>query len=119
VVNGRTVLTRHSSALSRNKLRTSWFYGNLGLQINLGRKLALGVEGYGKIRIGSLQKLSYSDAYATYDVKEKRDFGETKINYGGNIFFGTRSFQISVGMDALPYFRDQSFRLYQVGIILR
>ena len=119
VNNGTTFLTLSTVNLSRNKLRTSWFYGNTGFLIHPARKFSIGFEVYGRVRLGSVQKLSYTKDDAAYRVREKRNFYEQKFNYGGNVFIGGRHWQVYAGMDNLPYFEHHNGRMYQLGITLR
>ncbi len=119
VLNDKVYRSQYPNTLTENKLRSSWLYGNLGLRFNPGKKLSFGAEAYAKLHLTDKQKLAYSNSYARYQTAEKRDFKATQVNYGFTVFAGTRGFQISFGMDLQPYFQNQNFRLYQIGIILR
>ena len=119
VINDRVYRTQYAYTLNENMLRTSWIYGTFGLRFNPGKRFSFGGEGYAKFRLTDKQELAYKDNYAAYETSEKRDFKTTHFNYGLTVFAGTRSFQISFGMDVLPYFQHQNFKLYQIGIILR
>ena len=119
VTNRTAFLIPSNVNLSQNKLRTSWVYGNTGFTFHLARKFSLGMEIYGRIRLGSIQKLRYKDGEASYRVREKRDFYERRMNFGGNIFIGGHHWQVFAGMDRLPYFFNHSGRMYQIGITLR
>ncbi|NPA46836.1 MAG: hypothetical protein GXO24_06450 [Chlorobi bacterium] len=119
VRNHTMVMVPSSVNLAQNKLRTSWFYGNTGLMIYPARHLSFGVEIYGRIRIGSVQKLKYTMDDARYKLREKRNFYERRLNFGYNVFVGGRHWQVFAGMDRLPYFYFRNERMYQLGITLR
>ncbi len=119
VINDKVYLINHANSLTENKLRSSWLYTNLGLRFNPGKRYSFGAEVYSKYHLTDKQKLAYKDNYAAYETSEKRDFKTIGYNYGFTVFAGTRGLQFSFGMDFLPYFQNQNFRLYQIGIILR
>ncbi len=122
VDNGDVKLAGFSEDLSLSKMRTAWLKIPLGLgfEVPVSKKLKLkfGASVYGKMKIGSIQKMEYTMDGAEYSVKEKRDFLQEKFNYGAQAHIGLNGIEIYGGMDFAPYFMNQSGKMYFVGIRL-
>ena len=119
VMDNRTVrLENYPRPLTYSKLRTSWLYGNLGLQWRPAKHFSVGAEIYGRFNLGSTQKLRYIEDGFEYKIKEQRYFGQTRFNYGWGIFAGFKNWQIYVGHDLLPFFENHpGQQMFTVGLI--
>ncbi len=122
VDNGKVKLDGFPEDLTLSKMRTAWLKVPLGigfeLPVSSDIEVSFGVSAYGKMKIGSIQKLEYAMNGAEYEVKEKRDFRQEKFNYGIQGFIGIEGIQIYGGMDFAPYFMNQSGKMYFIGIRL-
>ena len=121
IVNNDTVkIVTHPNDLKKSKLRHIWFKVPLGLEINLPRinkrHLSIAAGIYGKFRLTTKQKLTYSVNGDDHDEVIKNGYTMPGFAYGLTGAIGGTNWIIYADYDLTPVFKNSQKHLIDLGI---
>jgi len=134
VQNGETItLETFPNDLKKAKLRTTNLVVPLHFEFGPSKKIEkenyfrystdnkfkIGLGGYGGLRLGTLQKLKYTEDSKRTKDKIKRSYNTSNIVYGLSGYIGVGGISLYAKYDLSPIFNNQSVKQNNVSLGLR